>query len=119
MLLLFVEVLDLIQIEQDAIISGKRIQFADDRLDIRNGNGRPIEFVQFFVCTFCNNAGDCGFADTGRPVKNQVWDVARFNNAAQDLAFAEDMLLSDHVVQRLRADFIGKRHLNGSFPEVY
>ena len=45
----------------------------------------------------------------GGPHRMQLWRLARFEGDAQRHAFAQQVLLADHLAQRLRAQAFGQR----------
>ena len=106
LLLLFVEILDLVQIHERAVRRKEGVQLVDDRLDIRDARGGGVEVVQLAVGLLCDDGRDRGLAHAGRAVKNQVRDVAALDHAAQQAVFAQQVLLADHVIQRFRADLV-------------
>ena len=106
LLLLFVEILDLIQIHQRTVGREEGIQLVDDRLDIRDARRGGVEMIQLAVGLLCDDGRDRGLAHAGRAVKNQVRDIAALDHAAQQAVFAQQVLLADHIVERFRADLV-------------
>ena len=106
LLLLFVEILDLIQIEQHALRGQQSIQFGHHTLDIGGGGRGGVELHQSAVGLVGDDLSQRGFAHTGGAVKDHVGDVTAFQNTAQQAARANDVLLSHHIVQLQRPDLV-------------
>ena len=109
LLLLFIEVLDLVEIQKNAVRREHGVQLVDDRADVRKARGRGVELSQRAVRLFRNDARDGRFARTGRAVKDHVRDIAAFDDAAQQPALAENVALADDVVQLRRTQLIRQR----------
>ena len=109
LLLLFIEILDLVQIEQDAVHAGKGVQLGDDRLDISGRSGGAVEFFKRFIRFVCDIGRQRGLADAGRTVENQIRHDAALDYLAQGLAGAEQVLLPDDIVERRRTETVSQR----------
>jgi len=70
LLLFFVQVLNLVQIEHHAVHSFKGVQRGDDLLKIGGAGSGAIELVQFFARLLCDDACHGGFSGAGRSVKD-------------------------------------------------
>ena len=80
-------------------------------LDVRDSGRCGIEFPQASLRPFCNNPCHGGFPGAGRAVKDHVRRASALHDPAQQAVSAQNMLLSDHVVQTLRANLVGKRFI--------
>ena len=109
LLLLFVEILDLVQIQKNTVYSVDPIQAANDLADVRRGSGRAVELAELPLCLPGNEGGKCRFPHTGRTVKNHIRDHAGFNDAPERTAGREQMALPHNIVERLRADAVRQR----------
>ena len=109
LLLLFIEVLDLVEIQKNAVRREHGVQLVDDRADIRKPRGCGVELSQRAVRLFRDDARDGRFACAGRAVKDHVRDIAALDNAAQQPALAENVVLADDVVQLRRAQLVRQR----------
>ena len=67
LLLLFVEILDLVQINQRAIGGEEGVQLVDDGLDIRDARSRGVQVIQLAVGLLYDDGRDRGLAHAGRP----------------------------------------------------
>ena len=100
LLLLFVQVLDLVQIQQDAARPRQRADVLEHRLDVAGAAGSAVELVQSHAAVLCDDAGHCGLAGTGRAVEDHVGDAAALNGTAKHPARGQQMLLPAHICQR-------------------
>ena len=69
------------------------------RLDVAGGGGGAVELVQLHAAACRDDAGHSGFANAGGAVEDHVGDLAAFDRAAENLIFAEKMLLSADFIQ--------------------
>ena len=106
LLLLFVEGLDLVEVQQHAVGREKGVELPDDLLDIRSGGGGRVELVERALRGVCDDVRDGRLAGAARPVEDQVRYLAGFDHAAQHFALAQNFLLPDHVVQRPRPQLV-------------
>ena len=106
LLLFFVEGLDFIEIQQHAVGREQGIELPDDLLDVRGGGRGRIELVERALCGVCDDVRDGCLAGAARPVEDQVRHLAGLDHAAQHFTLAQNFLLPDHVVQRLRPQLI-------------
>lgn len=109
LLLFFIEVLDLVQIEYNTIASFKGIQLADNLLDVCRGSCGTVEPVELFAGLIGNDIGNGGLSHTRWPIEDHIGNGAAFNDAAQHLSLGQQMGLSHHIFQRPGTQFIGKR----------
>ena len=109
LLLLFVKVLNLIQVKQHPAGGQQRIQFLNDALDVGNPCGCGVELSQASLRTLGNDAGNRSFPGSRRPVEDHIGGCATFYNPPQKAVLTQNMLLPDNIVQAVRANFIGKR----------
>ena len=72
LLLFFIQVLDLIQIQHHTAHGVKAAQFGNKRLDIPGRGGCAIETVELFAGARRNDARGSGFPHAGRPVKDEI-----------------------------------------------
>ena len=63
-----------------------------------------------------DNARNGRFSRSGRAVKDHIGNLTRFDDAAKHPVRAENMLLSDHIVQRRGAQLICKRSVHFAPP---
>ncbi len=109
LLLLFVEILDFVQIEQSALRGEKGVQLFYNGLDIAERSGSGVEAIELSVGLGGNDARQGGFAHAGRAVKNHIGNLTAFDDSAQNTVFADQVALAHHIVQRQRADLICQR----------
>ena len=102
LLLLFIEVLYLVEIEQDSVEPLKGIEPGDDLLDICGRGGGSVELLEGLAGLLCDVGREGGLSDARRPVKNQVGHVAALDDFSQRSALSEQVLLTDYIVERLR-----------------
>ena len=106
LLLLFVEVLDLIQIQQHAAGSHQRAHVPDNALHVLKGGGGGVELVEGPVGAFGDDVGDGGLPGARGAVEDHVGVGALFDEPAQQGVPAQQMLLSDDLVQTLGPDAV-------------
>ena len=116
LLLLFVQVLDLIQIEQDASRPGQGADVFQHGLDIPRPAGSTIELMQGHAAVLSDNAGHRGFARAGGAIKNHVGDLAALDGAAENSARSQKMLLAADISQSFGAQTLRQRFIHWSFP---
>ena len=109
LLLLFIKVLDLIQIEQDTVWSHQRVHIGDDLSDVGDARRCGIQPVQGAVGTLGNDVGHRGLARAGGAVKDHIRDIPTLYNAAEHTVLAENMRLTHHLIQRLRPNVVCQR----------
>ena len=88
LLLALVEVLDLVQIQQNAAVGTQGADVVQHRLDVAGGGGGAVKFVQFHAAACSDDAGHSGFAYAGGTVEDHVGDMAAFDRAAENLILA-------------------------------
>ena len=113
LLLLFVEVLDLVQIQQHAARRQQRPHVPDDALHILKGGGGGVELVQRAVGPFGDDVGNGGLPGPGGTVKDHVGVCALLNEPAQQGVGPQQMFLPHHLVQPLRPDPVRQRMVHG------
>ena len=99
LLLLFIEGLDLIQIQQRTVRSHKSIQFCHDLLDVSGGCRGGVEFVQGAVGLLGDDIGHGGLTGATGAVKDHIGDLAGVDQTTQNSPLAQNMLLSIDFVQ--------------------
>ena len=109
LLLLFIKVLDLIQIEQNTIWGLQGVHIGNDLSDIRDARRCGIQPVQGTVGTLGNDVGHRSLARAGGAVKDHIRDIPTFYNAAEHTVLAENMRLTYHLIQRLGPNVVGQR----------
>ena len=109
LLLFFVKILNLVQINQRAVRRHQRAQLVKNLFDVRDGRGRCIEPIQLALGLCRDNRGNRRFSHTGRTVKNHVWNVAALDNPAQQTGLSQNMRLANHIRQCGWADTVGQR----------
>ena len=100
LLLALVEILNLVQIQQNAAACPQRADIRQHGLDIGGAGGGAVELVQLHTAARGNDAGHRGFAHAGGTVKDHIGDFAAVHRAAEHLIFAQKMLLPADFVQR-------------------
>ena len=108
MLLFFIEVLDLIEVQHHAVHGVKAAQLGDEGFDIPGGGGGAVQAVQLFARPCRNNAGSGGFTHAGGPVEDEIGQGAALGDAAQQAVGPQQVLLADHFIEGLGADAIRK-----------
>ena len=88
LLLLFVEILDLVQIQQHAVRREKRVQLGINLLNVSGGRGRCVELAQLSLCFLRDQVRNGRLARAGRPIKNHIRHSAAFNDPAQQPVFS-------------------------------
>ena len=116
LLLFFVEGLDLVEIEQDAVGRHEGVQLGDDVLDVRRGGGGGVELVEGTLGGIGDDVGDGGLSRAAGAVEDQIGDLPRLNHAAEHFALTEDLLLAEHLIQRLWAQLVRKGLIHGAAP---
>ena len=119
LLLLFIEVLDLVEIEQNAVRSQKRVQLGIDLLDISGGGRRRVELAELTLRLRGDQIGDRCFPGAGRAIKDHVRHIAGKNDPAQKAVFSKYMLLSADLVQRGRPEYVCQRLIHASASFVF
>ena len=108
LLLLFIEILDLVEIQQHAAGSQQCVKLGDDLFYVGKSGGRCVQFAQGAVGFFCDDARNGSLARARGTVENHVRDAAAFNDAAQQAALAENVFLADNIVKAVGAYFVCK-----------
>ena len=113
LLLFFVEILDLVQIEQHAAGGQHGVKLGDDLLDVGNAGGGGVELSQGAVGALGDNAGHGGLAGAGGAVEDHVGDLPALHNAAQHPVPAQNMALAHHIVQGFGSYLVCQRLVHG------
>ena len=118
--MLFIEILNLVEIQKNPVRRGKRAELCDNIFNIGGGSVRAVELSQGAVSRFGDNPRKRGFARAGRPVKNHIRQRAGGNNIPQRHIFAEQVFLPDHILYGFRPDSVRKRggHSSYSFTRI-
>ena len=118
LLLLFVEILDLVQVQQHPVGGQHGVHIGDDGLHILQRRGGGVQVVQGLLRALGDDGGDGGFAGAGGPVKDHVGGGPALDEAAQQGAGAQQVFLACHLVQGLGAYFVCQwPHSGTSFRE--
>ena len=112
LLLLFIEVLDLVQIQQHAARGQERSHIGNDVLDILQRRRGGVEAVQCLLRPLRNDVGNGGLTGAGGTVKDHIGVGAALNQAAKHRTGGQNMALSHHLVQCFRADLIRQGSLH-------
>ncbi len=88
LLLLFVEVLYLVQIKQHAVNAVQGVGVGYNVLDIGNGRGGTVQLVKLHMGIFGNYACNGCFTHSGTAVKYHVRYLSVFDYTAQGLSLA-------------------------------
>ena len=108
LLLLFIERLNLIQVQQNAIGGHKGIQLGHDFLDIGGGRCGGVQFVKGTVGLLGNDICNGGLTCTAGTIENHVRNLTGINEPAQDGILAQNMLLTVNFIQRGGPQQIGQ-----------
>ena len=114
LLLLFIEILDLVEVQKHAARCEEGVQLVDDLLDVGDARGGGVELSEGAVGALRDDAGYCCFARARGAVEDHVRDLPALHDAAQKPALAEDVPLAHHIVKRFRADLVRKRLIHGA-----
>ena len=115
LLLLFVQVLDLVQIQQNAARRCQRADILEHCLDIPGAAGGAVELVQGHAAVLGNNACHRGLSGAGGAVKDHVGDAPALDGAAEHPPRSQQMLLPAHIRQRFGTQALRKRFVHGGF----
>ena len=107
LLLLFVEGLNLVQIQQHPVRGHEGVQLGHDLLDVSRGGGGGIQLEQGPVGLLRNDVGNGGLSGAAGAVEDHVGDLPGVDEPPQHRALAQNMLLSEHLVQGCRPKQIG------------
>ena len=99
LLLLFVQILDLVQIQQDAARSRQRTDVLEHRLDVPCAAGCAVQLVQCHTAVFCNDAGHGGLARAGWAIEDHIGDTPALDGTAEHPVRRQQMLLATDVCQ--------------------
>ena len=106
LLLLFVEILDLIQIQQDAAGGQQRPHIRNDVLHVLQGRRGGVQTVQRLVGPFRDNVGHGGLAGAGGTVEHHVGVGPGVDQAAQNTAGRQQVPLTHNFIQSFRTDLV-------------
>ena len=115
LLLLFVQVLDLVQIQQNAARRCQRADILEHRLDIPCAAGGAVELVQGHAAVLGNDTCHRGLSGTGGTVKDHVGNAPALDGAAEHPPRCQQMLLPAHIRQRFGTQALRKRFVHGGF----
>ena len=113
LLLLFVEILDLVEVQQHAVRREERVELGVDLPDVRRRGRRRVEPEQLPPRLRGDQVGHRGLSGAGRAVENQVRDFLRFDDPAQKAVRAQDVLLPADVLQTFRAELVRQGLIHG------
>ena len=94
LLLLFVEGLNLVQIEQYPVWGQHGVQLRNNRLDVRRGGRRGVELKELSIRLLGDDICHGCLAGPRGTVEDQVRHRAGVDNPAQDSPFAQNMILA-------------------------
>ena len=115
MLLFLVQILDLIEVQQDAPRPGQCADILEHCLDIPGAAGGAVELVQGHAAVLGNNACHRGLSGAGGTVKDHVGDASALDGAAEHLSLGQQMLLPAHIRQRFGTQALRKWFIHGGF----
>ena len=110
LLLFFVKILYLVQIQQQPVRGGDGAELGDHVLHVAQRSAGAVEDVQALVGLVCDHPCHRGLAGARGAVEDQVRDLAGFYDVAQRCALAEQMLLPGDLIQGFRADPVRQRN---------
>ena len=114
LLLFLVQILDLVQIQQDAPRPGQGADVLEHRLDVPRAAGGAVELVQGHAAVFRNDPGHGGLAGAGRAVKDHVGDAAALDGAAEHPPRRQQVLLAAHFGKGLGPQPLGQGFPHGA-----
>ncbi len=83
LLLFFIKILDLIQIQKNAVRRFKRAEPTDNLVDIRRGSRSSVHLIKSSFCPVGNEGRQRGLPHAGGPVKDHIGNIARLNNFSE------------------------------------
>ena len=110
LLLLTVEVLDLVQVEQDAARSEHALGLRQDVFYVLQGGCRRVELVEFHTRLRRDDRGGGGLSRTGRAVEDHICYSAGVQHFSYDATFSEQMLLTYYLVKALGSQSLGSAY---------
>jgi len=78
-------------------------------LDILDSRQDSTDCHEVGVCFLCNDLGQRGFSDSGRPPKDHGWDLVGFNALSKKASLAQEVFLAHNIPQAARSYPIRKR----------
>ena len=115
LLLLFIQVLDLVQIQQNAARRCQRADILEYCLDIPGAAGGAVELVQGHAAVLGNDACHRSLSGAGGAVKDHVRNAPAFNGTAEHPLRGQQMLLPAHICQRFGTQALRKWFIHGGF----
>ena len=116
LLLLLIEVLNLVQVQQNAPWGQQRPHVGNDVLHVLQGCGGGVEPVEGLIGLPGDDVGDGGLSGAGGAVEHHIRLRAAVDQPPEHGAGGEQMPLAHHLVQCFGADLIRKRPLHGGTP---
>ena len=104
LLLFLVEILDFVQIEQDAVHAGERPHLCHHIPDVCGRRRGTVQLVECHGGAVGDDACHGGFSHAGGTIEDHVGDFPALNDSPQGLSRSEQLALSHHVIQCLRAN---------------
>ncbi len=89
------------------------LRFGNDFAQIGNTGADGRDRSKMRIGHARDDFGQRGFTGAGRSPEDQRRNVVRFDCAAQRMAFSNDVLLTDELVERARPHARGKRRCGG------
>jgi hypothetical protein len=107
LLLLTVEILDLVQVEEDAVCAEHALGLRQDILDVLEGGGGGVELMEFHARLGGDDRGGGGLARAGRAVEDHIGHAAHLHHAAENAVLSEQVGLTHDLVHGAGAQGIG------------
>ena len=99
LLLLFVEILYLVEVQKDAVHSVNCACVGDNIPDVGCSCGGAIELMELHSRIFCNYPCNGGFSYSRGTVKYHIGDIAAVDYAPEISAFVKEMTLTDNFIK--------------------
>ena len=118
LLLLFVQVLDLIQIQQDAPCPCQCADVLQHCLDIPGAAGGAVELMQGHAAVLGNDPRHGGLAGAGGSVEDHIGNVPAFDGAPEHPSRCQQMLLPADIRQCFGAQALRQRLIHPVHPPL-
>ena len=116
LLLLFIEGLDLIQVQQHTVGGQEGIQLGNDLLDIGGGGRGGVELIKGPVGLLGNDVGHGGLSRAAGAIEHHVGNVPGVDQAAQNGPLPQNMLLAVDLIQAGGPQQVGKWLIHSDCP---
>ena len=107
--MLLIEILDLVQIQQNAAGAEYASHLRDDLPHVGEGSRGGVQSVELHAGIFGNDVGGGGLSRAGRAKEDHVADLSRGQHTAENASLANQMLLAYHIVKGFGANLVGRR----------